>query len=115
MPRPKIQPTDEQRKLVKTLAAFGIPHEQIANKVGIRSPKSLRKYFRSELDQGAIDANGQVAKTLYEMATSGKQPLATMFWLKTRAGWRDRPAFEPTAISPPPFIVAQQQHGAQQP
>jgi len=115
MPRPKIKPTDEQRRLVKALAAFAVPHEQIALKIGIRSPKTLRKYFRQELDEGAVDANAQVAKTLFEMAKSGKQPLATMFWLKVRAGWRDRPAFEPAAISPPPFIVAQQQPGAQAP
>jgi hypothetical protein len=39
MPRPKLNPTEEQRRLVKSLAAVGIPHEDIARKIGFRSPK----------------------------------------------------------------------------
>jgi hypothetical protein len=107
MPRPKLNPTEDQRRLVKSLAAFGTRHEKTARMVNIRSPKTLRKHFRGELDRGAAEANANVARTLYQMATSGEQPAATLFWLKTRAGWRERPSFEPaTAVAPPPFIVA---------
>jgi hypothetical protein len=111
MPRPRITPTDEQRRLVKSLSACGIPHEQIARQIGIRSPKTVRKYFRTELDGGALEANAQVAKTLYQMATSGQCPSATMFWLRFRAGWREASSLEPNAVQAPPFIVAQQQGG----
>jgi len=31
-----------------------------------------------------------VRKTLFQMATSGKHPAATMFWLKTRARWSEQ-------------------------
>jgi hypothetical protein len=41
MPRPKINPTNEQRLLVKSLAACGVKQDQIAKKVGIRSEKTL--------------------------------------------------------------------------
>jgi hypothetical protein len=108
MPRPKMNPTDEQRRLVKSFAAVGTRHEEIAQMVGIRSPKTLRKHFRDELNRGAIEANANVARTLYQMATSGESPAATIFWLKCRAGWKERPSLEPSAIPPPPFIVAQE-------
>ena len=52
MPRPRLQPSDEQRRMVKTLSALGIPQKQIARQVGIRSDKTLRKHFREELDRG---------------------------------------------------------------
>jgi hypothetical protein len=114
MPRPNFRPTEEQRRMVKSLSAFGVPQEQMANRMGIRSPKTLRKHFRDELDGGALEANSKVAKTLFDMATSGQVPAATMFWLKCRAGWKERPMFEPAAIPPPPFVVAQE-NGVQQP
>ena len=57
MPRPQLKPTEEQRRLVKSMAAVGTPHEDITRKVGFRSPKTLRKHFREELDIGIIDAN----------------------------------------------------------
>jgi hypothetical protein len=34
-------------------------------------------------------ASGQVTNTLYRMATSGRHPAATFFWLKCQAGWRE--------------------------
>jgi hypothetical protein len=107
MPRPKLNPTDEQRRLVKPLAAFGIRHDEIAKMINVRSPKTLRKHFRVELDRGAAEANSSVAQALYKMAVSGEHPAATLFWLKCRAGWKERPSFEPAmAAAPAPFIVA---------
>ena len=108
MPCPKLNPTDEQRRKAKILSACGTPHEKIAEVMGIRSPKTLRKHFREELDLGALEANAKVASTLYQMATSGQHPTATMFWLKCRAGWKERPTFDPGNVLPPPFIVAQE-------
>ena len=107
MPRPRFNPTDEQRKMVKPMAAVGIRHEEIARKVGVRSPKTLRKHFRSELDEGATEANYNVAHALYKNAIAGNVT-AEIYWMKTRAGWRERPEFEPSAMPPPPFVVAQE-------
>ena len=111
MPRPKFNPTTEQRLLVKSLAGVGIKHEDIARKVGVRSPKTLRKHFRAELDEGATDANYNIAQALFHKAKSGNVA-AQIFWLKSRAGWRDQPASPFASVAPPPFIVAQEQ-GAQ--
>jgi hypothetical protein len=110
MPRPRFIPTDEQRRLVKSLAAIGTKQCEIAPLVGVRSEKTLRKYFRQELDRGELEANGKVAQALYQMATSGKNVAATVFWLKCRAGWRERPHGSPLPSVPPAFIV---ERGAQ--
>lgn len=62
MPRPKLNPTEEQRRLVKSLAAMGTLQSDIAKMIGIRSPKTLRKHFRMELDRGALEANSNVPR-----------------------------------------------------
>jgi transposase-like protein len=105
MPRPKLNPTEDQRRMVKTMTAMGANQEEVAMRVGVRSPKTLRKHFRKELDQGGSEANMTVAQALYKEAKAGDVK-AQMFWLKCRAGWRDRPDFDPGSASPPPFIVA---------
>ena len=110
MPRPKLSPTDEQRRLVKQLAAVGTKHEDIAHMVKIRSPKTLRKHFREELDRGAAEANANVAGALYKNAMDGDTN-AQKFWLQTRAGW-GRSSFERVS-TPPPFIVVREQEGGQ--
>jgi len=110
MPRLQLKPTDEQRRLVRSMAAVGVPHEDIARKIGIHSPKTLRKHFREELDIGMIDANYKVGKTLFEMATGGDEVAATIFWVKTRKLFREQ---EPDTgpVGPPPFIVTEEPGG----
>ena len=103
VPRPKLNPTPEQREKVKTLAAVGTPHEQIADMIGVRSPKTLRKHFRHELNSGSPDANASVAGALYKKAMAGNVE-AQKFWLLHRAHW-GRPAYQ-RAPAPPPFVVA---------
>lgn len=109
MPRPRFTPTEEQRRLVKSLSAYGVPQEQIARRIGIRSAKTLREHFREELDGGALEANTNVVQTLYKMAVSGQHPMATLFWLKCRAGWKDSRVWEPAPVLPPPFVVAKEE------
>jgi hypothetical protein len=113
MPRPKLNRTTKQRAIVKSMAACGIPHEQIAKQIGIRSPKTLRKYFRNELDSGVTEANYQVATSMYHKARNGDVE-AGKFWLKCRAGWREYPNFGAATGSLPPFVVAKDD-GVQQP
>jgi hypothetical protein len=105
MPRPKLNPTEEQRRMVKTMTAMGANQEEVAMRLGVRSPKTLRKHFRKELDQGGSEANMAVAQSLYKEAKGGDVK-AAMFWLKCRAGWRDQPGFEPPRAPPAPFIVS---------
>jgi hypothetical protein len=90
MPRLKFQPTDEQRRRVKSLAGFGLKQEHIASLLGLASTTTLRKYFREELERGPVEAHANVRGTLFKMATSGRNPAATMYWLKTRARWSEK-------------------------
>ena len=71
------------------MAAYGIPEFDIARVVGV-DPKTLRKHYRDELDLGETKANAQVAGYLYNAAKSGNVT-AQIFWLKTRAKWRETP------------------------
>jgi hypothetical protein len=70
-----------------------VPQEDIGRVVGV-SHVTLRRYFKSELATAAVQANAKVAEVCYTMATDGKNPAATFFWLKTRAGWRETNAQE---------------------
>jgi hypothetical protein len=57
MPRPRLNPTEDQRRMVKTMTAMGAKQEDVAARIGVRSQKTLRKHFRKELDQGGSEAN----------------------------------------------------------
>ena len=111
MGRPRFQPTLDQRRTAKSLAALGTPHEDIAKELKLKSAKTLRKHLRDELDLGAIEANAKVAQTCYQMATSGQCPQATIFWLKTRCRWNERAAGDYVPGTPAHFIVAQEGSG----
>jgi hypothetical protein len=88
------------------MSGYGIKQEGITKMLGLRSPKTLRKHFREELDRGAVEAHAQVAQTCYQMANSGKHPQITMFWLRTQGRWREGTAAEPGTEAKAPFIVA---------
>jgi uncharacterized protein YjcR len=80
-------PDDNTRLLVKTLAAVGTRYVDIAHKLGIND-ETLRKHYRQDLEDGRIDANSQVASTLFQKAKQGNMT-AAIFWLKTRANWKE--------------------------
>src|SRR5688572_31405476 len=77
------------RRQVEAMAAYGIPETDIARVIGI-DPKTLRKHYRDELDMGATKANAQVAGYLFNAAKNG-HVTAQIFWLKTRARWKETP------------------------
>jgi hypothetical protein len=72
------------------MARYGVPEADIAGVMRI-DPKTLRKYCRQELDHGHTKANARVAENLYRKATGeGREAVtAAIFWLKTRAGWKE--------------------------
>jgi hypothetical protein len=95
MPRRAFQPTPEQQRTVRTMAAYGIRHEEIAKVIGC-DDKTLRKYFRDELDRAMVEANVKVAETLFRLATRGtpQTQASTIFWCKARMGWSERSQFD---------------------
>jgi hypothetical protein len=90
MARPSHQPDSQTRRQVEAMAGYGVPEAEIAGIVGV-SPKTLRKHYRGELDHGHTKANAKVAENLFRKATGeGREAVvAAIFWLKTRAGWKE--------------------------
>ncbi len=91
MSRRSHSPDPIQRRQVEAMAAYGIPAADIARALSVDA-KTLRKHYRDELDLGATKANSQVASFLFTAAKSGNVT-AQIFWLKTRARWKE-PAAE---------------------
>lgn len=90
-----FRPTDEQRRTVRAMAGYGMPHIDIATFLDIDA-KTLRKHFSRELELGSIEATTKVAQSLFRMATEGKNVAAAIFWMKARAGWREK---QPEALA----------------
>jgi hypothetical protein len=93
------------------MAGYGIPEPDIARVLGI-DPKTLRKHYREELDTGHIKATAKVAENLYRKATGeGREAVvAAIFWLKTRAGWKETSVTELAAAkgSEPVTMIVRQ-------
>lgn len=102
------EPTDELRKMVKAMAGYGIPHDDICTVVGITG-KTLRKHYREEIDTGEVNANTQVVGALFKAATGGNVT-AAIFWTKARMGWSDRGPQQDE--NTPPVDTAKAIHGA---
>lgn len=110
MPRPTFEPTEEQRRQVKLLTAFGNTQQQVASLLQL-SDRTLRKHFRAELDHGTAEANSQIAQALFKKAKDGNTT-AQIFWLKSRAGWRERRDSTNAAPAAAPFIVSKERKAA---
>ena len=103
MPRKPYKPTEQTRDLVEKLSAAGVRYEDIAVYLGITRP-TLDKYYSEELKTGTIKANVKVAQTLYQQAMAGSTT-AAIFWLKTRAGWREVQRLEMSGADGQPIQV----------
>lgn len=87
MSQPPHKPTPKLRAEIEAYAAVGVPHHDIAKLVSM-STHTLLKYYDMELGVGKAKANAQVAKSLFRQAINGNIP-ASIFWLKSQAGWRE--------------------------
>ena len=96
-------PTDESRKLVRSLSAVGIRYVDIAQKLEI-SDDTLVKHYKKELEDGRIDANASIGQTLFQQAKDGNTS-AAIFWLKTRAGWKETQAHEISGADGAPMVM----------
>ena len=95
MARKAFVVSDAAREKVRYLAGLGVSQDDIAKIIGC-APKTLRKGFRDELDRGVAEANATISGYLFAAAKAGNIA-AIIFWLKTRAHWRERAAAdEPT-------------------
>jgi hypothetical protein len=87
MPRKAFVVNETAREKVRHLAGIGVRQDDIARIIGC-APKTLRKRCRDDLDRGVAEANAVVSGSLFAAAKGGNVT-AQMFWLKTRAHWRE--------------------------
>ena len=88
---------DAVREKVRHLAGLGVRQDDIA-KIVRCSPKTLRKRCRDDLDGGVAEANAIVSGCLFAAAKGGNIT-AQIFWLKSRARWRERDAADNRAAA----------------
>lgn len=108
MPKKAFVADQATRERVRYLAGLGVPQDHIAKIIGC-APKTMRKRFRDELDRGVAEANATICGYLFAAAKAGNVT-AQIFWLKTRAHWRERvPADDPAPAGPvetnPPVVL----------
>ena len=84
------RPSAQSAEQVSHLVIAGLSQEQIAAQIGI-DPKTLRKHYAETLSNAAVLVSGKIAMSLAQKAMDG-DVISAIFWLKARAGWRDRPA-----------------------
>ena len=87
MARTAFVVNDVLREKVRHLAGLGVPQDDIARIIGC-APKTLRQRCRDELDRGVAEANATISGSLFGAAKGGNVT-AQIFWLKTRARWRE--------------------------
>ena len=114
MATPRFQPSPEQSELVRMLSGIGTRAAEIC--LLVKNPKTgnpidektLRRYFREELDEGMVQANARVGKTLFQFATDpkggSKSVTAAIFWMKCRAGWKESTELQLTGNNGGPLI-----------
>jgi hypothetical protein len=92
--RPPFEPTDKQREHVETLTGLMVPQETVARIIGI-DKKTLRKYFRAELDNGAENTVANLKSVIYAAADKGSLRAAS--YLLDRMGAWPKPESAGTA------------------
>ena len=114
--RPPYEPSDTDRRLVETHAAFGTPHDDIC--MLIVNPttgkpitgKTLRDKFAFELKVAEPRANARVTESLFYQAVGrpaqydkdnrlvraelAPAVAAAIWWSKARMGWKETSAHE---------------------
>jgi len=108
--RPRLKLDAKAKAEVAELAKLGFPHELIAfnQRMSIRS---LRKHFRAELYDPAIEANKQVLTKLLELALTGN-PSAAALWTRTRCKFPTPASSHPEVEAQPPVLEIVNNDGA---
>ena len=80
-------PTEATRQTVQLHTMVGTTQADIARVLDI-DEKTLRKYYRDELDLAKAKSNATIGGALFNKAKNG-DTAAMIFWMKTQAGWRE--------------------------
>ena len=104
------KPTEDQRRQVAVMAELGLRQDEMARIMEISEP-TLRKHYEVELVSAKSILNSQVANNLFRIATSADHKgavTAAIFWMKTRAKWKETLDIsnEDGSLKPEPVQVA---------
>ena len=85
--------SEETANQIEMMSAMGLNMKMIEAVIDITIP-TIYKYYSHCLIVGKTNANLQVAKRVFALATDEGVPPAVqlnacMFWLKTQAGWKE--------------------------
>ncbi|HEX4750758.1 MAG TPA: hypothetical protein VH302_14540 [Bryobacteraceae bacterium] len=106
---PPSEPSDTPR----SLARIGLSDEEIATKLQL-PVKKLRRLYKRELREGAVEGNTQVLRNLHAAACSGSNTTAAALWVKARCGWRDTGVPAPcTHVKPLKLVIGSKEINAQ--
>lgn len=103
MLKARIDLTPDDIKKIQRMAGLGLKVEQMAAVLGM-SKKTFERRMKDTkgaadaLEKGRAVAVMNVSETAYELATSRKHPIMTMFWLKCQGRWKE---VQPVEISGP--------------
>ena len=104
------KPTEDQRRQVAVMAELGLRQDEMARIMEISEP-TLRKHYEIELSSAKSILNSQVANNLFRIATSEDHKgavTAAIFWMKTRAKWKETIDIsnEDGSLKPEPVQIA---------
>ena len=109
----KIPLTEKDVATIEAMSGWGMTMQQIAQvlKMNKRTLERRIKDTPAELgaavalERGRAVAASVVARKCYEMASSGKEPGMTQFWLQCRADWKKTEANPQQANNPEVKVV----------
>jgi hypothetical protein len=83
---------------VETMSGYGLSADDIANALDLEI-EELKASYAKQLSGGQIKANARVAESLFRKAIGeGRESVtAAIFWLKTRARWKETSVHEHAA------------------
>jgi hypothetical protein len=88
-------PTEATRQTVQLHTMVGTTQADIARVLDI-DEKTLRKYYRDELDLAKAKSNATIGGALFNKAKNG-DTAAMIFWMKTQAKWAERHELDHTS------------------
>ncbi len=108
------EPLPGHRSQVEAMAGYGVSEADIAKVLDI-DPDMLRFHYRRELEASHVRTNAKVAENLYRR----EAVTAAIFWLKTRARWKETSVHElggasdlpPIGITEIRRIIVDPRHG----
>lgn len=88
MARPSHKKSEEKSRLVRVMAQYGAPQEDIAHELGI-SVETVLKYYDTEYKTGKAHADVVIRQTLFDKAVNQRDTACLIFLCKTRLGMRE--------------------------